>query len=67
MTENKKTFKGIFNWTFLIIVIVGVVLINVISSYLNKRWDMTEDERYSLSEGTAEFLANDDVFIDLES
>lgn len=64
MTENKKTFKGIFNWTFLIIVIVGVVLINVISSYLNKRWDMTEDERYSLSEGTAEFLANDDVFTD---
>lgn len=62
-SENKK-FKGIFNWTFLVIVIVGIIITNIISSYLNKRWDITEDDRYSLSEGTELFLENDSIFSD---
>lgn len=64
MTTTKKNFKGIFNWTFLLIVIVGIIIVNIIFSFLNKRWDMTEDQRYSLSEGTELFLQNDSVFTD---
>jgi gliding-associated putative ABC transporter substrate-binding component GldG len=38
-------------------VIVGIViLLNIISTFVYKRIDMTEDERYSLSKGTISFL-----------
>lgn len=62
MANKKKYSKGIFNWTLLGFVVVGVILINVISSYLNKRIDMTEDNRYSLSQGTIDFLENKENF-----
>ena len=60
--STKKTFKGFFNWTFLLIVIVGVILINIISSFLYTRIDMTEDQRYSLSQGTIDFLKDESSF-----
>lgn len=60
--STKKTFKGFFNWTFLLIVIVGVILINIISSFLYTRIDMTEDQRYSLSQGTIDFLKDENSF-----
>jgi len=51
-----------YNWTFLSIVIVAIILINVISSFLNKRWDITEDQRYSLSKGTIAYLKDEESF-----
>ena len=62
MAEKKKFSKGIFNWSFFAIAIVAVILLNIISSFLYKRIDMTEDKRYSLSAGTIDFLENPDNF-----
>jgi ABC-2 type transport system permease protein len=61
MSETKLT-RGIFNWTFLSIFMAALVLINIISSLLYKRIDMTEDKRYSLTDGTIQFLENRDQF-----
>ena len=58
MSEKKKTASKIYNWTFLAIVIGAVVLVNIISSFVYKRYDMTADQRFSLSQGTVEFLKN---------
>lgn len=55
-------FKGLYNWTFLVVVIIAIVLINIISSFVYKRIDMTADQRYSLSNGTISFLENADNF-----
>ena len=62
MAEKKSIIKGMYNWTFLMIVIVAIVLLNIISSFLNKRWDATEDQRYSLTEGTIDYLTNEKSF-----
>ena len=62
MSKKNLLSKGVFNWTFLTIFIVGVILINVISSFLYVRVDMTEDKRYSLSDGTIAFLENESNF-----
>jgi ABC-2 type transport system permease protein len=62
MAEKKSIIKGMYNWTFLAIVIVAIILINIISSYTSKRWDITEDQRYSLSNGTKEFLSDETSF-----
>jgi gliding-associated putative ABC transporter substrate-binding component GldG len=62
MAEKKKVGKGLFNWTFLLIVGVGIVIINIIGSLVYTRLDMTEDKRYSLAEGTITFLENDANF-----
>ena len=62
MAEKKSLIKGMYNWTFLVIVIVAIVLLNIISSFLSKRWDVTEDQRYSLTEGTIDYLTNEKSF-----
>jgi len=62
MSESKKLIKGLYNWTFLMIVVVAVILINIISSFIYKRYDMTEDQRYSLDNGTVSFLEQTDNF-----
>ncbi|MEY3426364.1 MAG: hypothetical protein RL679_1722 [Bacteroidota bacterium] len=62
MAEKKKFSKGIFNWSFFAIATAAVILLNIISSFLYKRIDMTEDKRYSLSAGTINFLENPDNF-----
>lgn len=56
MAEKKKIISGFYNWTFLAIVIVAVVLINIVSSFVYRRIDMTEDQRFSLAAGTVTFL-----------
>ena len=56
MADKKTIGKGIYNWTFLSIVIVSVIIINIIGSFLFTRIDMTKDKRYSLNEGTIHFL-----------
>ena len=45
-----------FHWLILSIILVFIVLINVIGHYTSFRYDMTEDQRYSLSPGTETFL-----------
>lgn len=62
--EKKKAFKGVYNWTFLLVLIAGVILVNIIGAFLYKRIDVTEDKRYSLSEGTVEYLSNTQNFPD---
>ena len=56
MAEKKQIISGFYNWTFLAIVVVAVILINIVSSFVYRRIDMTEDQRYSLAEGTQTFL-----------
>ncbi len=60
MVENQNKFKGIFNWSFFVIAIAVVVLLNVIFSYLNFRIDATKDKRFSLSQGTINYLKNEE-------
>jgi gliding-associated putative ABC transporter substrate-binding component GldG len=62
MAEKKRILSGIFNYTFLGVVIAAVVLINVISAFVYTRVDMTSDKRYSLAEGTVEYLKKADNF-----
>lgn len=57
MSEKSK-YKGLFNWTLLIIVVVGIVLVNIISAFIYQRIDMTQDQRFSLSQGTINFLSD---------
>ncbi len=56
MAEKKNIISGFYNWTFLAIFLVAVFLINIVSSFVYRRVDMTEDQRYSLAEGTITFL-----------
>lgn len=62
--EKKKLFKGVYNWTFLMILVGVVVLLNIIGAFVYKRFDVTEDKRYSLSDGTIEYLSNKENFAD---
>lgn len=62
MAEKKKLLKGIYNWTFLSIVVAGLLLINIISSFVYQRYDMTADKRYSLADGTISFLEDKEKF-----
>ena len=58
MAEKKKILSGIYNYTFLGIILAAALLLNIISSFVYKRFDMTEDQRYSLANGTVDFLKN---------
>jgi ABC-type uncharacterized transport system involved in gliding motility auxiliary subunit len=48
--------KTIVSVTGLLVLLVILILVNVILSYANIRWDTTEDKIYSLSEGTKNIL-----------
>lgn len=60
--QNKKMARGFYNWTFLAIVLVAVITVNIISSFLYSRFDVTDDRRYSLAESTVEFLDESNSF-----
>ena len=62
-SKNSKRMKQAYYWTLLAIVFVGVVILNIINSYVYKTIDLTDDQRYSLSESTEEFLENSDSSI----
>ena len=54
-----KTIFSVFNiyrWVILLIILVFIILINVIGHYTSFKYDMTEDQRYSLSSGTELYL-----------
>lgn len=62
MSKQSNFSKGFYNWGSLLIIGIAVVMLNIISSFKYGRFDMTEDQRYSLSEGTIEFLSNENNF-----
>jgi ABC-2 type transport system permease protein len=56
--------KGLFRWALLLIIVSIVVLINIIGAFVYKRFDLTEDKRFSLSEGTINYLSDEKNFKD---
>jgi len=50
--------KTLISATGLVVLFVILILMNVIFSYANIRWDATEDGIYSLSEGTKNILSD---------
>ena len=62
--EKKKLFKGVYNWTFFTILVAVIIVLNIIGAYLYTRIDVTEDKRYSLADGTIEYLSNKENFSD---
>ena len=53
---NSGKVKKFYNWIVLAIIVGIVILLNIIGTFIYSRIDMTEDERYSLAQGTIEFL-----------
>ncbi len=53
--HRKKTFLSL---TGLVILLVILILVNILVSNANIRWDVTEDGVYSLSKGTKSILAS---------
>lgn len=60
--EQKKLFKGVYNWTFLAILIGAIVLVNIIATFVYFRYDATADKRFSLAENTVNYLQNENNF-----
>jgi gliding-associated putative ABC transporter substrate-binding component GldG len=56
MAETNRKIKKLYNWVVLAIIVGIVVFLNIIGTFIYSRIDMTEDERYSLSGGSIEFL-----------
>ncbi|MBW1924102.1 MAG: GldG family protein [Deltaproteobacteria bacterium] len=53
---NRDVGKVLVSTTGVAALLVGLILLNVILSHANIRWDATEDRIYSLSEGTKNIL-----------
>ena len=49
--------KYIYNWTLLLFIFGGIILLNIIASLISFKVDMTKDHRYSLANGTENFLS----------
>ena len=51
----------------LIYTVVGIILINIIGTIFYKRFDLTQDQRYTLSNSAKKTIANVDspIFIDV--
>lgn len=54
--KTSKKSSGFYNWVTLLIILGIVIFLNIIGTFIYSRIDMTEDERYSLSDGTISFL-----------
>jgi ABC-type uncharacterized transport system involved in gliding motility auxiliary subunit len=50
--------KALLSVTGLAVLFLILVLVNIMASYANVRWDATEDKSYSLSKGTENILAS---------
>lgn len=57
----KDTFKKFFG------LIIGLIVLNILSNYIFKRFDLTQDKRYTLSETTLAILKNakEPLYIDV--
>lgn len=64
MSDEKKAkksaigSKSLFSAGGLVLVLFILILVNIIFSRVNLRWDSTDDKLYSLSEGTRKILSN---------
>ena len=58
MKKRQNTFfkKALLSVTGLMVLFLILVLVNIVASYANVRWDATEDKSYSLSKGTRAIL-----------
>lgn len=56
--EGYDLKKTLVSTTGLVVLLCILILINVIFSYASIRWDATEDNIYSLSEGTRKIVSN---------
>ena len=58
---NRKTLQ------YIVVALLAFILVNVLSSYIYKRFDLTQDQRYSLSEAAKETVAtaNSPIVIDV--
>jgi len=50
--------KALLSVTGLAVLFLILVLVNIMASYANVRWDATEDKSYSLSKGTQDILSS---------
>ena len=59
MNRKDKTLKKTFlSITGLVVLFLILILVNIMASYANVRWDATEDQSYSLSQGTRSILSS---------
>ena len=59
MNDRKKSLKkSLFSVGGMLLLVVIVVLVNLLASRVNLRWDLTQDNIYSLSEGTKQILSD---------
>ena len=58
---NKKTIQ------YIVVALLAFILVNVLSSYVYKRFDLTQDKRYTLSEAAKQTIAsaNSPIVIDV--
>ncbi len=55
--KHKEISRALISATGLAILLAILILVNVIASFANLRWDTTENKLYSLSKGTKNILA----------
>ncbi|CAB5117028.1 gliding motility protein GldG [Olavius algarvensis associated proteobacterium Delta 3] len=55
--QNKNVTKSLFSVGGMLLLLVIVVLVNLLASRVNLRWDLTHDNIYSLSDGTKKILS----------
>ena len=59
VNKNARTLKKtVLSITGLMVLFLILILVNIIASYANVRWDATEDQSYSLSSGTQNVLSS---------
>ncbi len=54
--SKESTRSKFYNWIVFVIILFIVIFLNIIGTFVYQRIDVTEDERYSLSGGTIDFL-----------
>ena len=62
--RSYKKQRFFYEWSFLLILITAIVLINTIAAFIYFRFDATEDNRYSLANGTINYLEDENNFSD---
>lgn len=58
MSAASRNMKRITSYRNIIIVVALLILINIVSLYINQRFDLTDDKRYTLSKTTTELIEN---------
>ena len=61
MKKNNSPFKN------LLLIIIGIIFLNFAGNYFYKRFDLTQDQRFTLSEASKKTIAlvNDPIFIEV--